>query len=165
VWGCSTREIQTAKCPLNRKVPATSSKFSKKRRWITLESSWNSIRRQSSSGKEGGSNMEAELIPEGIKISRKLRSDPSVWLLDRSHCCWAFLRNANVKLIDTTNWRDFTYFSNQERMLNMREKKNIMYLVMNAKILLDQDIYGKESVKRCKSKFRVRSARVRPSFI
>jgi hypothetical protein len=59
--------------------------------------------------------MEAQLIPEGINISRKLRSDPSVWLLDRSHCY-------SQKHKCETNWRDFTYLPNHERMLNVTKK-------------------------------------------
>jgi hypothetical protein len=37
-----------------------------------------------------------------------------------------------VKLIDMTNWRDFTYWSDQERMLNVG-KKIEHNVVMNVK--------------------------------
>jgi len=68
-----------------------------------------------------------------------------------------------VKLIDTTSWRDFTYLSDQERMLNVR-KKIEHNVVMNVKILIDQVArYGKEWVQRSKSKLRAQSARVLPS--
>jgi hypothetical protein len=92
--------------------------------------------------------MEAQVIPEGIKISRKLRSDPSVWLLDRSQCY-------SQKHKCETNWRDFTYLSNHERMLNV-SKKIEHNVVMNVKRLIDQ--VTRYWVKRWKSKLRARVA-------
>jgi hypothetical protein len=82
--------------------------------------------------------MEAELIPEGIKISRKLRFDPSVWLLTIVQK--PLLLSLSQKYKRETdryeqigNWSDFTYLLDQERMLNVGKKiehnvvKNVKY--------------------------------------
>ena len=51
-----------------------------------------------------------------------------------------------------SNWSDFTYLSDQERMLNVR-KKIEHNVVMNVKILIDQVArYGKEWVKKVEIK-------------
>ena len=116
--------------PLNRKVPATSSQISKKCRQIMLALSWNG--RWSSFGKEGDWYMEARSIPEGIKISRKLRFDPSVWLLYGSHCYWAIGVISHICQIETECWKKIEH-----------------NVVMNVKILIDQVArYGKEWVQR-----------------
>ena len=62
----------------------------------------------------------------------------------------------------TSNWSDFTYLSDRDRMLNVRKK----IVVMNVKILIDQvaRYEVKEWVQRSKSKLRAQSARVLPSF-
>jgi hypothetical protein len=51
-----------------------------------------------------------------------------------------------VKLIDTSNWSDFTYLSDQERMLNVR-KKIEHNVVMNVKRLIDKILGKKVEIK------------------
>ena len=84
--------------------------------------------------------MEAQLIPKGIKISRKLRSDPSVWLLDRSHRLLLSLSQKHKHETDRYDQLEgFHIFVKSRENVEREQKRAHNDVVLNVKILIKSE--------------------------